>query len=159
MPLTLSVAAWSHWTVRNYWISSKRGFSFLSFFHKLLFFHVWQGMHYAHFTQVPFEPMLIRFFNKSLRFSSVPATVCVNIFSLLILLFIKAAFGDLCAMGSTKTPKWTNSSKLWLYNVILADNVLTNNAREKKLPKYNLKVMSNALHPVEIVQVLMPVLK
>lgn len=79
----------------------KRGFCHVFVF-GLLCFHVRQGMNYEHFTQVPFDPTLMRSCNKSLRFSSVPAILCVNLFSVLTLLLVQAAFRDLWALGGRK---------------------------------------------------------
>ena len=98
---------WSHWNVRSNWIlrererERERGLCHVFVFF-LLCFRVRQGMNYEHFTQVPFDPTLMRSCNKSLRFSSVPAILCMNLFSFLALLFVQAAFRDLWALGGRK---------------------------------------------------------
>lgn len=65
----------NHWSVESNWIVGSRVASRLYIFP--LFLCVRRGMNYEQFSPVPFDPTLMRPFNKSLRFSSLP--LCGNI--------------------------------------------------------------------------------
>lgn len=65
----------NRWSVESNWIVNARVASRLYIFP--LFLCVRRGMNYEQFSQVPFDPTLMRPFNKSLRFSSL--LLCGNI--------------------------------------------------------------------------------
>lgn len=87
----------NHWSVESNWIVNTRVASRLYIFP--LFLCVRRGMNYEQFSQVPFDPTLMRPFNKSLRFSSL--LLCGNISAsfFLDLALIWDAFTDFWASG------------------------------------------------------------
>lgn len=85
-----------HWIVKSNRILGKTFFFMSLYFPAVL--HVRQCMNYEHFTQVPFDPMLMR----SLRFSSVPVILCGNILFFYMLLFSKAELWDLWTLRGRK---------------------------------------------------------
>lgn len=65
-PVLIAINFISHRNVESNWILQQRLVSFLCI--SLLHFHVRQDMNCEHFTQVPFDPGLMRLFYTSLRF-------------------------------------------------------------------------------------------